>query len=573
MAKFQLLVQVGSGRDFKWRLCQNPAWVSDLHRQYSYIVTPPLTGDDAYTLYNKATGKQGLVKPFLSKLPYRRLQLWLMLKRLHISHLGFPIALSRVLQEPWQLEIDQQQKLIAEIDQLLNGRLLTEQAMEVQLRKHGWWPADIKRALDYGMAVGKYNFFPGIVKYAWGISKCSRCNSLVLESRPCSICGRLECLICPTCESLGLIRACSILWTVKDHKASKPYKSIPVVDLDFSLTAAQKQASQRLVEFLSNSQPKIMVWAACGAGKTEVTFAAIKHTLQVGKQVLFAVPRRDVVKELAARIATVFSNTEIAVHYGGEPWIQNGQLVIATTHQTLRFYKRFDLVVLDEVDAYPYQGNEQLRYGVQRALKPNGKLIEMTATPRQIPSPTMLVTIPVRHHGYPLPEPKLLKVKLPRIEHIDIETFPDKLTTIISNNKAPWLIFLPTIASVKAVAAYLSDKLTDKVCCCYAADPQRDHKREQFARGFYQVMVATSIMERGITLANIQVMVLYCEHRVYDSNALIQMAGRVGRKTEYPEGDVWFVYRKMESKIKTAKKRIICLNRQAKERGLLRRSC
>ena len=81
---------------------------------------------------------------------------------------------------------------------------------------------------------------------------------------------------------------------------------------------------------------------------------------------LFAIPRRDVVIQLADRIQRAFSNVKVATHYGGKPWNQKGSLVVATTHQALRFYQRFDLVILDEVDAYPYQGSEILRYAIQR---------------------------------------------------------------------------------------------------------------------------------------------------------------------------------------------------------------
>ena len=123
-----------------------------------------------------------------------------------------------------------------------------------------------------------------------------------------------------------------------------------------------------------------MVWAACGAGKTEVTFPLIRQALQEGGDVLFAIPRQDIVREMIERLRSAFPGIEVAGHYGGQPWFAPGQLVVATTHQVLHFYRRFSLAVLDEVDAFPYQGNEMLRFALERSLLPDGRLVEMTAT-------------------------------------------------------------------------------------------------------------------------------------------------------------------------------------------------
>src|SRR5690606_8692996 len=116
------------------------------------------------------------------------------------------------------------------------------------------------------------------------------------------------------------------------------------------------RAAAQLEEFWQSPSQRTLVWAACGAGKTEVTYPLMRRALREGHQVLFAVPRQDVVRELAERFRSAFTGVEIAVHYGGQPWQAQGQLVIATTHQVLHFYQRFGLAILDEVDAFPYHG-------------------------------------------------------------------------------------------------------------------------------------------------------------------------------------------------------------------------
>ena len=69
--------------------------------------------------------------------------------------------------------------------------------------------------------------------------------------------------------------------------------------------------------------------------------------------------------------------------------------------------------------------------------------------------------------------------------------------------------------------------------------------REQIIRDFkagkYSYLVTTAVLERGITVANLQVVVYQSDDRIYDAATLIQIAGRAGRKASAPDGDVLFL--------------------------------
>ena len=43
---------------------------------------------------------------------------------------------------------------------------------------------------------------------------------------------------------------------------------------------------------------------------------------------------------------------------------------------------------------------------------------------------------------------------------------------------------------------------------------------------------STSVLERGVTIKNLQVIVFNAEHELYDEKSLIQISGRVGRKID-----------------------------------------
>ena len=64
---------------------------------------------------------------------------------------------------------------------------------------------------------------------------------------------------------------------------------------------------------------------------------------------------------------------------------------------------------------------------------------------------------------------------------------------------------------------------------------------ENFRRGYNTFLVTTSVLERGVTVKNLQVIVFNADDPIYNHGTLIQIAGRVGRKKDAPEGKVIFL--------------------------------
>src|SRR5699024_5081208 len=81
------------------------------------------------------------------------------------------------------------------------------------------------------------------------------------------------------------------------------------------------------------------------------------------------------------------------------------QLILSTTHQLYRYRHAFDVLVIDEVDAFPYHKEKSLQLAADRSQKDRSALISLTATPRshqlkQINSKQAeLVFVPFRFHG------------------------------------------------------------------------------------------------------------------------------------------------------------------------------
>lgn len=59
----------------------------------------------------------------------------------------------------------------------------------------------------------------------------------------------------------------------------------------------------------------------------------------------------------------------------------------------------------------------------------------------------------------------------------------------------------------------------------HAEDPGRKEKVAAFRKGEIPLLVTTTILERGVTVKNLQVAVLGAEEEIFSESALVQIAG------------------------------------------------
>lgn len=501
---------------------------------------------------------------------------------------------------------------IPEILGPLEGRILLLREVKGALDRAGLViNAAVIDALQLACLMGLADFIPAISVGPVGMARCNRCGEThrIIETQ-CARCGNSHCLMCLECSSMGVSRMCEPLFIVKrqgdsqagrekcsckeDQMGTRPSCELARFKLPFSLTGPQEAASLALDDFMrSGSLKESLVWAVCGAGKTEVAFRAISRAICAGGNVLYCVPRKDVVSELAPRIAEAFTSIQVAeLHAGAHRDVRGISpvgITVATTHQAIRFYQAFDLVVLDEADAYPYAGSRMLHHAVQRAARPDGKIIYMTATPsaelqkRVISGEIFLVKIPARHHGHPVPVPEIIYLNLPgdpdsRNDMAISKTMriPGKvLETIEASLPAKLFIFVPTIRLTEAIGPSLQNAISRSrlrgkasVAWIHSGDESREEKIRRFKCGEINILVTTTIMERGITVPGVNVLVLYADYeRIFDEGTLIQMAGRVGRTIEFPAGKVWFAAKAVSSAMRKAIHAISSMNEEARKLG------
>ena len=82
-----------------------------------------------------------------------------------------------------------------------------------------------------------------------------------------------------------------------------------------------------------------------------------------------------------------------------------------------------------------------------------------------------------------------------------------------------------------------------------------------------QYLVTTTILERGVTFPGIDVLILGADEPTFSENALVQIAGRVGRSHDRPFGLVQAYIRHTNLKVLAAQNQIKKMNQRGRRLG------
>lgn len=400
---------------------------------------------------------------------------------------------------------------------------------------------------------------------------CRRCGNRdpsLFGEHPCAKCQK-HCMYCRHCLILGKVSQCQSLYQWVGRT-----RPMPVVERSLQwqgeLSVGQQRASDAVISTIEQSR-SLIVWAVCGAGKTEVLFRGLERAFARGQRVLLATPRTDVVKELYPRLRKSFPTILISTLYGGSKNRQtHAQLVIATTHQVMRFYEAFDVVIIDEVDAFPFSFDKSLQYAVTQAKKCQSATIYLSATPSQalLQDPAIsVVKIPRRYHGYPLPEPRFQWCGN-WSKALHKKQLPPRLLSWLHlqlRQSKPVLLFIPSISTLQSVSDLLKNEPFPHAAV-HAQDQNRHEAIQAFRDGRISLLVTTTILERGVTFAGVQVAVLGAENDVFTEAALVQVSGRVGRAEEQPSGDIMFFHYGVSKAMRAAQRHIHMMNQEGVKR-------
>lgn len=406
---------------------------------------------------------------------------------------------------------------------------------------------------------------------------CQRCRGEMTAVRSKYCFCKKPCAYCRHCIKMAKVRKCASFYSLPEKNHFKE-KSADLLAWSGTLSEQQAMAAADIKESIQKKETRLL-WAVTGAGKTEMLFPGIEKALKNKERVCIASPRIDVCLELAPRIAAAFPRIPYALLYGEmEEAYQYRQLTIATTHQLYRFKEAFDLLIIDEIDAFPFENDASLQIAAEKARKKSSTLIYLSATPNRIMQKELkrgkikATILPARYHGHPLPVPRMkwCPQGTDKLLHSFKKTSFGRVFSEKIKNKQRFLIFAPNIDWMLKFEKNLKILYPDlSFASVSSTDPLRKEKVLKMRNEDYDFLITTTILERGVTFPNIDVLVLGAEEGIYTEAALVQIAGRCGRAADYPTGEVLYFHDGKSLAMKRAIQQIKKMNQLARKRGLI----
>jgi ATP-dependent DNA helicase RecG len=319
--------------------------------------------------------------------------------------------------------------------------------------------------------------------------------------------------------------------------------------LPFRLTGDQKKAIAEIVGDMKRPQPmNRLLQGDVGSGKTIVALMAALVAMENGLQVAFMAPTEILAEQHFINIRRLLANSRfrLTMLTGGTPARQRRELqaelaggslhMVIGTHALIEgpvAFRELGLVVIDE----------QHRFGVLQRAALRGKglhpdVLVMTATP--IPR-TLALT------AYGDLDTSVLREMPPGRHPIKTTSRPesrrDEIYEFIRGEldagRQAYVIYPLVEESAKVdlkAATEMADHLSQEVFPAYRVgllhgkmkQDEKDRIMGAFARGALDVLVATTVVEVGIDVANASVMLIEHAER-FGLSQLHQLRGRVGR--------------------------------------------
>ncbi|WP_223897411.1 ATP-dependent DNA helicase RecG [Lactobacillus huangpiensis] len=327
------------------------------------------------------------------------------------------------------------------------------------------------------------------------------------------------------------------------NEVAKLTKSLP-----FELSADQKQVINEIfADMLSSRQMQRLLQGDVGSGKTIVAVYAIFAAVTAGFQAALMVPTEilatqhfkkidELLRPLGVRCALLTGSTKALERKEIYTELTDGTInVVIGTHALIQsnvIFKKLGLVIIDE----------QHRFGVnqRQSLINKGNLpdvLTMTATP--IPR-TLALTV---YGNMTISEIRHLPAGRKKvISSWKTSAQMDQVYQLMREQlKQGFQVYAvtPLIKESEALdlknAEQLYDKLSkdfpdEKVVLLHGQMPgnKKDEIMSEFAAGEINILVATSVIEVGVDVANANMMVIYNADR-FGISQLHQLRGRIGR--------------------------------------------
>jgi competence protein ComFA len=332
------------------------------------------------------------------------------------------------------------------------------------------------------------------------------------------------------------------------------YIEVTPLELDEKIKISLTSLQEKVCKSSLKTSRNVLIDAVCGSGKSNIILKVILE-LHTSNNILFVCPRRKLVEDFYKLFYESFG-VKPAIITGTEKSSHLSSVALCTSKMLHKIPPTFNVVIFDEVDAFPYFGSQYASNVLKNFIKKsNARLISLSATANfENPFKTKIIKLNQRYHGNPLPVPKVINPNL-----IELTKYINKRILLGENI----LLFCPSISEQFDLYRYF----VTKVNCFMINSKMEKEKQDQVLvifSSFPSLMITTTLLERGVTYPKVSVIVYNASSNVYNEKTLIQIAGRVNRIESYQNGEIYFMSNIHNKSIKTAIRAIKQKNRGIK---------
>ena len=109
------------------------------------------------------------------------------------------------------------------------------------------------------------------------------------------------------------------------------------------------------------------------------------------------------------------------------------------------------------------------------------------------------------------------------------------------SNQRRMLIFMPSVLLAEKLYQLLIKYFKQvRIMVAHSRDPERYDKTMAMREARCDWLITTTILERGVTFRDIDVLVVGANHSVFNTASLVQIARESGTSCDYPTGNVYF---------------------------------
>jgi len=327
-------------------------------------------------------------------------------------------------------------------------------------------------------------------------------------------------------------------------------------------TYPQDRASLELAAFLDDSREECLFYPVPGMEDINIVSRAIREVLNRGGRAAVAVLCREEIKKCFEALRDTFPNSACLLQMGTVT-LGKGDIVVCGIEDIYGYYKAFDLVLLWEASVCPKRGKPYPVYQIRRALRDGGKIIYSSPAPdfglytRAEKGDIGLVTLPIRGHNRPHPEPRIISYKGLSQESFFIPAEVMDFIVWSVEEGVKIHIIVPLESLINRVREMITD--CDEIRKDWLIEPNP------------KILITTFPCRRIYVEEEENIIVLFADDTViFDEKALLDVAGMAGRINIHMPEEVIFVGSKETDEMHNAKSMIRSLNKNAWEMGYLK---